>query len=146
MLTCLPKFDTVEGRIIPAQTQDYTGFHRQVTWLTILIVLVGTPVAFLLGGTRVGLGFGLGGIAAISHVRLLGRAVGRFGRSSGFGGMGSAFGRIALIGIIMFLAVKRHDLFAWWAALVGYFSAKIALGLTVVLPHFRASLRGKTHG
>jgi hypothetical protein len=60
--------------------------------------------------------------------------------------MGGAVGRMALIGIIMFLAVKRHDLFAWWAALVGYFSAKLALGLTVVLPNFRASQRGKTHG
>jgi hypothetical protein len=145
VLTCHPKFDTVEGQTIPAQTQDYSGFHRQVTWLTILIVLVGTPIAFLLGGVKVGLGFGLGGVAAISHVRLLGRAVGRFGRSR-FGGMGSAFGRILLIGAIMFLAVKRHDLFAWWAALVGYFSAKIALGLTVVLPNLWASQRGKTHG
>jgi hypothetical protein len=37
-------------------------------------------------------------------------------------------------------------LFAWWAALVGYFSAKIALGLTIVAPNFWASQRGKTHG
>jgi hypothetical protein len=145
VLTCHPKFDTVEEFIIPAQTQDYAGFHRQVTWLTILVVLAGTPIAFLLGGVRVGLGFVLGGIAAILHVRLLGRAVGRFERSR-WGGMGSAVGRIALIGVIMFLAVKRHDLFAWWAALVGFLSAKIALGLTVVAPNFWASQRGKTHG
>jgi hypothetical protein len=145
VLTCHPKFQHGEEPVIPAQTQDYTGFYRQVTWLTILIVLVGTPLAYLLGGARVGFGYGLGGLAAILHVRLLGRAVGRFGRTRG-SWMGGAVGRMALIGIIMFLAVKRHDLFAWWAALVGYFSAKLALGLTVVLPNFRASQRGKTHG
>ena len=143
MLTCPAEFDTVEGRIIPTQTPRYEDFHRRIFRFTVLVVLIGTLVAAVFGTRQVVQGFALGGLAAILHVRLLGRAVSRFGtRSSGLG----AFWRIGLVAGIFFLAVKRTDLFVWWAALLGFLTERVAMGLEVGLPLIWPSDRGNTHG
>lgn len=73
-------------------------------------------------------------------MRMLGRSIGKFGKGK-LAGVG-AFGRIALVGGIMFLAVKRPDLFVWWAALVGFFCERVSMGIAVILPDFWPIKRG----
>ena len=115
---------------LPRQTPGYDDFQRRVNRWTVLVALAGTLLAALVARRQVAQGLALGGMAAVLHVRLLSRSVGRFGRSGG-SGVGSAFGRIAMVGGIMFLSVRRPDLFAWWATLVGFLSERVSLGIAV---------------
>ena len=67
--------------------------------------------------------------------------MGRFGKGGWGSGTGS-FGRIALVGGIMYLSVRRPDLFAWWATLVGFLTERISLAIAIGLPGFWLSKRG----